>query len=247
MIPGITSSRPSGSTDQGGFFFVFISRRCAMVASRIPNPRSEGSIPSTDAISLPTDRESKNDNWICHLQFPGRTRSGRYELWASGQATSFGMRGTGVRVPPARPGARRMPATGRAGAVKRALRRKSAAHPVQGAERPWLNRREHLFTKQEGAGSSPAGRAVSEAEVGDAPGRGPGGSGFESRRTPQYSATTRAGGRSTSGSGPIGERRPVQDRQVRGSSPWSRTREAAATTRTGAPERATRQAGVGHT
>jgi hypothetical protein len=56
-------------------------------------------------------------------------------------------------------------------------------------ERPWLNRREHLFTKQGVAGSSPAGRAVSEAEVGDAPGCAPGGSGFEPRRTPQYYET----------------------------------------------------------
>ena len=52
-------------------------------------------------------------------------------------------------------------------------------------ERPWLNWREHLPTKQEVAGSSPAGRAVSEAEESDAPGCDPGGSGFEPRRTPQ--------------------------------------------------------------
>lgn len=70
------------------------------------------------------------------------------------------------------------------GRHRRALRRNSAPHPAQGTGRPWLNRRERLPTKQEGAGSSPAGRAVSEAEVGDAPGRGPGGSGFEPRRTP---------------------------------------------------------------
>lgn len=70
------------------------------------------------------------------------------------------------------------------GRQQRALRRKSAPHPAQGTRRPWLNRTERLPTKQEGAGSSPAGRAVSEAEVGDAPGCGPGGSGFEPRRTP---------------------------------------------------------------
>jgi hypothetical protein len=42
---------------------------------------------------------------------------GRHQLSASGQATSFGMRTSGVRVPPAGPGARRMLATGRAGAT----------------------------------------------------------------------------------------------------------------------------------
>jgi hypothetical protein len=74
------------------------------------------------------------------------------------------------------------------GRHKRALRRKSAVHPAQGTERPWLNWTEHRPTKPGGAGSSPAGRAVSEAEAGDAPGRGPGGSGFESRRTPSSTA-----------------------------------------------------------
>lgn len=59
-----------------------------------------------------------------------------------------------------------------------------------GRRRPWLNWREHLFTKQEVAGSSPAGRAVSEAEAGDAPGCGPGESGFEPRRTPQQRPST---------------------------------------------------------
>ena len=57
------------------------------------------------------------------------------------------------------------------GRHRRALRRKSAPHPAQGTERPWLNRRECLPTKQEGAGSNPAGRAVSKSEIGDA--RGP--------------------------------------------------------------------------
>ena len=75
-------------------------------------------------------------------------------------------------------------------APQAALRRKSAVHPAQGTGRPWLNRREHLPTKQEVAGSSPAGRAVSEAEVGDAPGCGPGGSGFEPRRTPSVRRTS---------------------------------------------------------
>jgi hypothetical protein len=70
------------------------------------------------------------------------------------------------------------------GRRQRALRRKSARHPAQGALRPWLNWREHRSTKPGSAGSNPAGRAVSEAEVGDAPGCGPGGSGFEPRRTP---------------------------------------------------------------
>jgi hypothetical protein len=55
-----------------------------------------------------------------------------------------------------------------------------------GRRRPWLNWREHLLTKQEVAGSSPAGRAVSEAEAGDAPGCAPGEGGFEPRRTPQH-------------------------------------------------------------
>lgn len=116
---------------------------------------------------------------------PGATR-GRHQLWASGQAASFGMRTTGVRVPPAGPGARRMLSYRPSGRHERALRRKSAPHPAQGTGRPWLNGREHRPTKPGSAGSSPAGRAVSEAEAVDAPGRDPGGSGFEPRRTPQY-------------------------------------------------------------
>jgi hypothetical protein len=100
------------------------------------------------------------------------------------------MRTTGVRVPPAGPGARRMLSYRPSGRHERALRRKSAPHPSQGTPRPWLNRREHRSTKPGSAGSSPAGRAVSEAEAVDAPGCGPGGSGFEPRRTPHSTTTT---------------------------------------------------------
>src|SRR5689334_19391787 len=79
------------------------------------------------------------------------------------------MRTSGVRISPARPGARG----------------KLCYRPSGRPRRPWLNRTEHLPTKQEVAGSNPAGRAVSEAEAGDAPGRDPGESGFEPRRTPR--------------------------------------------------------------
>lgn len=43
---------------------------------------------------------------------------------------------------------------------------------------------ERLPVEEMGAGSNPAGGAVDEAEVAEAPGRDPGGSGFESRRSP---------------------------------------------------------------
>ena len=158
---------------------------------------------------------------------PGpRSRPGDVDqLWASGKATSFGMRTTGVRVPPAGPGARRMLCYRPSGRHERALRRKSAPHPARGAQRPWLNWREHLSTKQERAGSSPAGRAVSEAEAGDAPGCGPGGSGFEPRRTPDVrrAAASYTIQRSTPRPGPIWQRRLAQDQEVQGSSPWGRT------------------------
>ena len=175
-----------------------------MVADRIPNPRREGSIPSTDAFARHLRMPTRTiDNWTFIAFFrqaprprrtfpaapcvrrgrrPGasranrprdRTSRGRDQLWASGKATSFGLRATGVRVPPAGPGARRMLSYRPSGRHKRALRRKSAPHPAQGIPRPWLNRREHRSTKPGSAGSSPAGRAVSEAEVGDAPGRDP--------------------------------------------------------------------------
>lgn len=229
---GRSSQEPSepGHRHQAALFFCHISpRRCAMVAGQIPNPRHEGSTPSTDAFSgihgyrleqlttghsshfLPghrrprrpslrrrpcageeaRDRRLARAGELGHPSLGLATPRGRHQLWASGQATSFGMRTTGVRVPPAGPGARRMLCYRPSGRHERALRRKSAPHPAQGAQRPWLNRREHLPTKQERAGSSPAGRAVSEAEAGEAPGCGPGGSGFEPRRTP--SGTTSAG------------------------------------------------------
>jgi hypothetical protein len=89
-------------------------------------------------------------------------------------------------------------------------------------ERPWPNWRGHLPTKQEVAGSSPAGRAVSEAEEVEAPGCGPGGSGFESRRTPR-------------GSSPIG----------RGA--WLRTRRFRVRLPGAAPRKPPRQLPVGHT
>jgi hypothetical protein len=153
-------------------------------ADRIPNPRHEGSTPSTDAFRHSRIPTRTIDNWT-FIAFPqGPQCPGEDQLWASGQATSFGMRRSGVRVPPAGPGARRMLATGRAGATD--VPCDGNPHDIRrrAPERPWLNRTERLPTKQEGAGSSPAGRAVSEAEAADAPGRGPGGSGFEPRRTP---------------------------------------------------------------
>jgi hypothetical protein len=74
------------------------------------------------------------DNWICHCNSPGaRKVSGESELWVSGQATSCGLRWMGVRTSPARPGARRMLSYRPSGRPKRALRRKSAVHPAQGA------------------------------------------------------------------------------------------------------------------
>lgn len=140
---------------------------------------------------------------------------------------AFGMRRSGVRVPPAGPGARGMLATGRAGATyvpcagnpHHIRRRAPNARGSTGRER--------LPTKQEGAGSSPAGRAVSEAEAVEAPGRGPGGSGFESRRAPAVHlaapavpAATPAVQRRTpqypaSGSGPIGRGAWLRTRRFR--------------------------------
>ncbi len=110
-----------------------------MVADRIPNPRREGSIPSTDAFSgiheyrheqLTTGHSShflpagsavrgtslRRRAYAGEDRPRGRNPRGRHQLWASGQAASFGLRTSGVRVPPAGPGARGMLATGRAGA-----------------------------------------------------------------------------------------------------------------------------------
>ena len=73
------------------------------------------------------------DNWICHCnsrappRYPGGPAVGQR------QATSFGLRGTGVRVSPAGPGARSMLSYRPSGRPRRALRRKSAVHPAQGA------------------------------------------------------------------------------------------------------------------
>lgn len=91
------------------------------------------------------------------------------------------------------------------GRRKRLLWRKFAVYPAQGIGRPWLKWRECLPTKQEVAGSSPAGRAVSEVEAVEAPGCGPGGSGFESRRTPCSTTCSRSVRRTLAALAQLGE------------------------------------------
>lgn len=173
---------------------------------------------------------------ICN--FPGLRRSGRYELWASGKATSFGMRESGVRVPPARPGARRMLATGRAGAGNvpcagnpQHIRCRAPNARGSTGESTCLRSRGLqvqvlpgvLCPKQKWA----MHRDVAPAEAGSSP----------------------AGHPSTGGSGPIGRGSRFRTGRFGVRVPGAARTDSSnhAHRRTGAPERTTRQTGVGHT
>ena len=158
-----------------------------MVAGRIPNPRREGSTPSTDAFVDAYERriaELTTGYAIAIPRVPHSTRGERavgqrpgHLIWDEGNGSS-NLPSSTRRPQHAQLPAERAPQTCPAPEIRSPSR-------AGRNERPWLNRREHLPTKQEVAGSSPAGRAVSEAEARDAPGRDPGESGFEPRRTPQ--------------------------------------------------------------
>jgi hypothetical protein len=195
----ITRSRPSRDTDRGGSFF---SRRTSSVSNGCrpdskPAPRGFDSLHRCFCRRLRA-ANCRIDNWICHCNSPGAAQvPGESELWASGQATSFGMRGTGVRISPARPGARSMLSYRPSGRPKRALRRKSAVHPAQGATNargsigestclrsrrlqvqvlpgvlcPKQKRAMHRDVAPEKAGSSPAGHPATPRTTGRGPPR----------------------------------------------------------------------------
>jgi hypothetical protein len=169
-----------------------------MAAGRIPNPRREGSIPSTDAFVDAYGRRIEELTTGYAIAIP--RAPGEYSTSARGER-AVGQRpghliwdeGNGSSNLPSstrRPQHAQLPAE-RAPQACPAPEIRSPSGAGRN-ERPWLNWRERLPTKQEVAGSSPAGRAVSEAEGGDAPGCGPGGSGFEPRRTPQQHPVLRA-------------------------------------------------------
>lgn len=174
-----------------------------MVADRIPNPRHEGSIPSIGAFRYSRISARTIDNWTFIAFLPAPCGAGRgpvvgqrpgHLIWVEGiggsSPSNWTRRPQDAQLPAEwapQPGRRLHP--GEALDCRcRPTHAPCAGNPQdirrRAGERPWLNRTERLPTKQEGAGSNPAGRAVSEAEADEAPGRDPGGSGFEPRRTP---------------------------------------------------------------
>ena len=213
------------------------SRRCAMVADRIPNPRHEGSTPSTDAFPVFTDIGTNNDNWTFIAFLPAPCGAGRgpvvgqrpgHLIWVEGNGGSspsnWTRRPQDAQLPAERapkPGRRLQPgealdcrcrpthapcagnpktsgagpvnARGSTGESACLRSRRVQVRILPGVlcpKRKWAMRRD--VTPEE-AGSSPAGhprvrrahaayvvRPAALAQLGEAPGLEPGGSGFES-------------------------------------------------------------------